>query len=581
MKKSPSTLIIVVAIVGCLLIAGGAFFWATGVMDSLYAYRSPLHDDPPSPGQPFGQPLTRRVVFVLIDALRDDTSLKPEAMPYLNELRGKGASATMHSRPPSYSAPSYSVLFTGAWPELSDGPAMNLEYEEIPTWTQDNLVSAAHRAGLQTAISAFNWFEKLIPQSSVSASFYTPGEDQVADRQVVDTALPWLREGGYQLVFIHLDQVDYAGHYEGGPQDPRWDAAARRSDDLLREIAATLDLRQDTLFVCSDHGQIDQGGHGGQDPIVLVEPFVLAGAGAKPGQYGDVNQVDVAPTLAVLLGANIPASSQGQVLSQMLDLTQEQQDALASVLEAQQGQLVERYQAAIGQQVAVEPGEAETLSSIVPAYQAALEAARAARLRSERLPRLLLALVVALIPAAVLFVKRSRDTRSRDVAWLLAGAVLYVILFNLRYAVLDGRTYSLSSVTSANDLIFYCAITALLALAISWLLTSLGAGAFRRGPRQASGWALALTFVTIYLLSLPVLWSFFLNGVLITWTLPDMASLFLAFLSLIQILVVAVAGLLLTGLTALIARLVAPVEQQGKQEAGADLSASSPGGIEP
>ena len=28
----------------------------------------------------------------------------------------------------------------------------------------------------------------------------------------------------------------------------------------------------------SDHGQIDRGGHGGNEPIVLLEPFVLAGA---------------------------------------------------------------------------------------------------------------------------------------------------------------------------------------------------------------------------------------------------------------------------------------------------------------
>jgi hypothetical protein len=517
-------------------------------MDSLYAYRSPLQNNPPSPGQPLGQPLTRRVVFVLIDALREDTSLDPEVMPFLNELRGQGAWATMHGRAPSYSEPAYSVLLIGAWPDVSDGPAMNLEYDEIPTWTQDDLVSAAHRAGVKTAVSGFNWFEKLIPQAAVSASFYTAGEDQVADREVVDAALPWLQEGGYQFVFIHLDQVDYAGHHEGGPQDPRWDAAARRTDDLLREIAATLDLSQDTLFVGSDHGQIDQGGHGGQDKVVLVDLYVLVGAGVRPGQYDDVSQVDVAPTLAVLLGANLPASSQGQVLSQMLDLTAEQQSALASALEAQQSQLVDHYQAAIGRQVAVEPGEAETMSSIVPAYQAALEAARTARLRSERLPRLLLALVVALMPAAVLFLKRGRD-----VAWLLAGAVLYVLLFNLRYAVLDGRTYSLSSVLSAGELILYCVMTALLALVISWLVSSLGVGAFRRGPRRATGWALALTLVTIYLLSLPVLWHFLFNGALVTWTLPDMLSMFLGFLSLIQILVVAVGGLVLTGLTALIA----------------------------
>lgn len=538
---------IILGIVACLLLAGGAYFWAIGTMDSLYAYRSPLRDTPPTPGQPLGEPIARRVVFVLIDALRADTSSRPDVMPFLNELRQQSAWATMHSRPPSYSAPSYSVLLTGAWPDVSDGPALNLEYEEIPTWTQDNLFSAAHRAGLKTAVSAYNWFEKLIPQTAVSASFYTAGEDRVADRDVTNAALPWLRDGDYQFLLVHLDQVDYAGHHEGGPQDPRWDAAARRADDLLREIAATLDLTQDTLFVCSDHGQIDQGGHGGQDPIVLIEPFVLVGAGVRPGQYGDVNMVDVAPTLAAILGANVPASSQGHVLTEMLTLTQDQLSVIQNALEAQQGQLVDLYQTAIGRQVAVEQGE-----DTVAAHQYALDAARTARLNTERLPRAGLALIVVLLPAIVMFRKRGRD-----LAWLLGGAVLYGVLFNLRYAVLDSLTYSLSSVVGANELILYCAITALIALTVSWLVSSWGLKVFRRGPRQAAELALGLTLITVYLLSLPVLWSFMLNGALVTWTLPDMGSLFLAFIALIQILIVAVLGPVLTGLTALAARFAA------------------------
>lgn len=546
--EGKSYLGLVLAVIACLLLAGGAYLWATGIMDSLYAYRSPLHERPPTPGQSLGEPLARRVILVLVDALREDTSLKPGVMPFLNELRQQGAWATMHSRPPSYSAPSYSVLFTGAWPDLSDGPALNLDYDQIPTWTQDNLASAVHRAGFRTAISAFNWFERLIPQQSVSASFYTAGEDRAADREVVDAALPWLLDGDAQLVFVHLDQVDYAGHYEGGPQDPRWDAAAQRADDLLREIAATLDLDRDSLLVVSDHGQLDQGGHGGQDPIVLVEPFVLAGAGVQPGRFGDVNMVDVAATLAALLGANIPASSQGRVLVQMLDLTPDQQAAIDRATEAQQSQLLGLYGATIGRQVTVEPG-----ADTVAAHQSALQEARSARLRAERLPRAILALVVVLIPAVVIFRKRERD-----LVWLLAGAILYLILFNLRYRVLDGRTYSLSSVISADELLLYCAVTALAALVIAWLVASISLKLFRRRPLRASQLVLGLTLLTAYLLSLPVLWSFVLNGALVTWTLPDMASMFLGFISLIQILVVTVAGLVLAGLSALIAALASP-----------------------
>ena len=532
---------IILGILGCILVAAIGYLWGTGMINSLYAFRSPLKNNPPAPGQPLGKPLTRRVVFVLIDALRDDTSHKTSVMPFLNQLRSEGAWATVHSRTPSYSEPGYSVLMIGAWPDVSDGPAMNLDYADIPTWTQDNLFSAAHRGGLKTAVSGYYWFEKLIPQNAVDASFYTPGEDRVADVDVVNHALPWLQSGDYQLVLIHIDQVDYAGHHEGGPQSPNWDAAATRADDLLKQIVSTLDLKQDTVLVVSDHGQIDRGGHGGQDPIVLVEPFVLAGAGVKPGQYPDIQQADVAPTVAALLGTNIPATAQGFVQTSMLNLTPDQLATINAAQTAQKSQLMTAYEKAIGNPV-------QPTSDTPSAMIQAMDSAKANRLTAERIPRSVLAIILALIPAAVLVWKRNRK-----VAWFLGGAILYVILFNFGYAVVAGRTYSLSSVASSTDIIVFTAGTATTSLALSWLALTYALDWLHSAPRQAAESVLAFTFVTIYLLSLPILLSFAINGALVTWTTPEMASMFLGFLSLLQALIVAIVGLILTGITSLIA----------------------------
>jgi hypothetical protein len=539
---------IIPGVLGCLFIAALAYFWATGLMDSLYTYRSPLAANPPAPGEALGQPLTGRVVLVLIDALRYDTSLKQEVMPCLNELREQGAWAAMHSRPPSYSAPSYSVLMTGTWPELSDGPSMNPEEGELPrTWTQDNLFSAAHRAGWKTAVSGYFWFEGLIPQTDVDAGFYTPGEDAAADREVVDAALPWLESGAYQFILIHLDQVDHAGHHEGGPRSPNWDAAASRSDDLLREIVSSLDLEQDTVVVFSDHGQIDAGGHGGQDPIVLIEPFVMAGAGVAPGRYDDMDMVDVAPTVAALLGTNIPATAQGQVLTEMLRLSNSERANIISASIAQQRTLYDTYAKAMR----IEPVQVTLDPNHYPItiFQSAMTSIENDRLNRERRPRFALAFVLVFLPAYLLFIKRGAK-----IAWLLGGALVYLMLFNLRYAVLDGRTYSLSSVASADDIILYTAITTLIAFGLAWLGAMLGLRAFKDKPLQAAEASFALTFVTLYLVSLPALWSFALNGALISWTLPDFGSMFLGFLSILQSLVVAALGLALAGVSALISK---------------------------
>jgi hypothetical protein len=158
----------VAASVALVAVAAAAYLWATGLMDSLYAYRSPFAAAPLSAGLPVGSPLAGRVVVVLVDGLRVDTAADPAVMPELDRLRRSGASATLHSTTPSYSIPSWTVLMTGAWPELSDGPAMNpLAGQTSRTWTQDNLMAAAHRAGLTTAYAGTDWFPQLFQPGTV------------------------------------------------------------------------------------------------------------------------------------------------------------------------------------------------------------------------------------------------------------------------------------------------------------------------------------------------------------------------------------------------------------------------------
>ena len=578
---------LIIPIIACVLIACGSILWTARLMNALFAYRSPLHANPPEPGAPLGAPLTRRVVFVLVDALRADTAWQSEVMPFLNQLRQQAAWATMHSQPPSYSQPGYSTLLTGAWPDINDGPVLNLDYESIPTWTQDNIFSACQRAGLQTAISGYYWFEKLIPQAAVSASFYTHDDEQVADRQVLDAALPWLRDGSYPFVLIHIDQVDYAGHHEGGPRDPRWDAAARRADGLIQEIASTLDFSRDTLLVVSDHGQIDRGGHGGTEQVVLIEPFVLVGAGVRPGNYGNVNMVDITPTLAALLGVNIPASSQGQVLTNMLTLGSSQLQVIQQAQKVQQSQMFAAYQKAIGSNSIVKVGEES-----VPDYQQALEAARMARLNAERWPRALLAIILAFLPIGYairrVIVYRSAAQKARlpnglhidtgriqdnpsqqsvpvyipgfdikRLALLLAGGLVYLILFNGRYAILDDRVYSFSSLTG-YELVAYLIVTVLIALLFGGLVPLLGMRSWRGDSYCAAGLVLEYVLAIIYLLALPVMFNFAFNGFVARWTLPDFPSMFVGFLSLFQIALVAVLGLLLAGMFALIVGFLTP-----------------------
>lgn len=162
------------------------------------------------------------------------------------------------------------------------------------------------------------------------------------------------------------------------------------------------------------------------------------------------------------------------------------------------------------------------------------------RLGRERLPRAILALVVLLLPLGFTIWRRSRD-----LPWLLVAALVYAVLFNLRYGLLDGRTYSLSSVTGVSDLIAYIAVTGLAAMLLASALVAWRLKLFSRRPVEILLAFLGFSLLTVYLLGIPVLASYVLNGWKPSWTLPDFLSAFLALLASIQILIVAVGGMLL------------------------------------
>jgi hypothetical protein len=57
-------------------------------------------------------------------------------------------------------------------------------------------------------------------------------------------------------------------------------------------------------------------------------------------------------------------------------------------------------------------------------------------------------------------------------------------------------------------------------------------------------------------LALPILLNFAVNGVTISWTLPEFVSQYLGFLAIAQGLFVALFGLLLVGVSALVTKLL-------------------------
>ena len=550
----------VVAGVACLAVAGLSYTWATAIMDSLYDYRAPLsattadaarhtpEAKPPTPA------LARKVVMVLVDGLRVDTAADPAVMPFLANLRAKGASATVRSRTPSYSVPSWTVLLTGAWPDRHGAPVMNpTDPQTSPVWPVDNLFSAARDAGRRTGLAGTDWFRPLVPSSALSVTHFVHDETDAADQESTDAAVAMVRYDTADFVLLHLNEVDHAGHNAGGGTSVGWTAAARKVDDRLAQVARALDLTQDALLVVSDHGHLDHGGHGGPEDVVVTEPLVLVGAGVRPGAAPDIVQADVAPTLALLVGTRVLEAAQGQAALSMLQVDDAGRVALGAAQMAQQERLVTRYQGdlhltpkTIG--ALVSSGGGKPLRSATEAGQDAIAQVTGMKLGWDRAGRAatLVFLAIAGLAAMIAWVGRWR----RTALWALAGAAAYLMVW-LAYWTVTGKTFSLSSVMSAGDIVAATATATVASLAVALLVVWRGR---RPAPHERAGLVWTLGVAVMGALTVPVGIYTWLWGPTVTWTVPDSLPMYLAFSALVQLLVVAVVTLIATGVTALGAR---------------------------
>ena len=250
------------------------------------------------------QRLARRVVLVIVDGLRED---RAHDLPALDALRARGASRMLASSFPTVSIPQYWAMLSGVDPAASG--ARTNGYRHV-AWPMDSVMGDARDAGMSVAAVGADtepWYAPALGPMFRFAQFGEGYEDELV------RAL----DGGADFTIVVEDAVDRAGH-DGDGGGKSYHAAALAADRALAAIASHLDFSKDALVVTADHGHRDDGGHGGDEPEVMTVPLVAAGAGIQPGRFANARLVDVAPTLAALLGLPSPAASRGQPLVDML-----------------------------------------------------------------------------------------------------------------------------------------------------------------------------------------------------------------------------------------------------------------------
>jgi len=160
------------------------------------------------------------------------------------------------------------------------------------------------------------------------------------DEGVIEHIFPLLKhENGTEWDFIigHFLGVDHVGH-RVGPEHSAMTAKLQQMDTVLRDIVELLD--DDTLLVVmGDHGMNQQGDHGGDGELETsaalwfysksvplstsksgtTSPSLMSMATYPGAQvpHRSIAQIDLVPTLSLLLGLPIPFNNLGFVIPEL------------------------------------------------------------------------------------------------------------------------------------------------------------------------------------------------------------------------------------------------------------------------
>lgn len=547
------SLTILGSIVFLLGAAGGAYLWLLHTRASIEGYRSPIRVQPRASGDPT-PPLAPQVVIVLIDGLRHDAV---PAMPTLAHLQRQGAGAHAIARAPTYSQPAWTTLVTGAWPEISGAPLLNLPESQLPPIATDHIFAAARRAGLSTALVGSSWWAKMIPANMLDAHFFAEGSDAAADQQIADTALRFLRNFHPSLMLVFFGNLDEVAHQAGTSGYP-YREAAMQIDDHLRDLVEAIDLRRSVLIVVSDHGHVARGGHGGTDPDVTLTPFVAIGGPIIPGDYGQIAQTDIAPTVAAIVGAPVPRLSQGSIRMEMLRADPASRAEIAIGLAQQHREYGNLYLRSIGYgslsdtaigdvAVALSSYEVKNLESAYRLAQIATERieqevdqGRTTLIQRQRRPRLPLTLGGILAPLVILLLRGGRRG-----LWLLLSAVVTLALCH-GISLRQGRIYSFSELTGQQQFIEQIAWPLLWASIAGFLLLLWRLGRDREDSAlDVIQTGLGYSLLVVYLLGVQAALIYWLNGFTLTWYIPDFRQVFWLLMALTQAIVAVAIGVVL------------------------------------
>lgn len=251
----------------------------------------------------------KKVLIIGIDGCRPDALLVAKA-PRLQGLIEAGAfSDQTQTGKDTVSGPGWSSMLTGVWADkhgVRNNEFRNSNYEKYPHFFR-RLKDAQPGLNLQSIVHWAPIHEKIVSAADLTVSVPT-------DALVAAGGIKVLSQQNPDVLFLHFDDVDHAGHAKGfHPTVPEYIAAIEKTDEYVGTVLAALEARSTyaqedwLILVSTDHGGKGTGHSGGANvPEIRTIFLIVSGPSATPGKIEQPTFiVDVAATAIAHLGVKI------------------------------------------------------------------------------------------------------------------------------------------------------------------------------------------------------------------------------------------------------------------------------------
>jgi len=254
----------------------------------------------------------KKVILVSIDGMRPDGALAC-GNSFVQEMMKKGSYALdAQTVFPSVTLPCHMSMFHSVTPERH-GTTTNTYMPQVRPVS--GLAEQIKLMGGRSAMF-YNWEplrDVTRPGSLLWADYFHSYADEHTDTILADRALKCIVKYQPDFVFLYMVETDQkGGHDTGWMSGVYLSYVANAIENVRRVYEAAGD--EYTIIVTADHGGHDRT-HGTDLPEDMTIPMFCLGAEFEAGRVMEnVSILDIAPTIAKIMGVPAPREWEGRAL---------------------------------------------------------------------------------------------------------------------------------------------------------------------------------------------------------------------------------------------------------------------------